>query len=429
MKILFIATQLPPFIGSANIRGLNYINYLNRLGHELDVITVDYPKDSIAYDKNSEDAFDKEVRIHRVNPGLLYNVSYTRKPGNDISNRSENSKFSFKRKIGSFVKKNILIPDSFVQWINPAYKKAVSLIESNGSYDCIFSMHETPSSHVVAYKIKKKFPNLKWMGYWSDPWNGDSLRKGRSLIKVFLEEKIERNIVSKVDKFFFTTKSTRQMYINKYDINPNVTNVIYRGYDDTLYHDIEQEKKIPIELKNDKINIVHTGTIYKELRDIGPLCTALEKLRIENYNLFKKIHVLFIGQFTDIQDENRMKNLENVTIKSLMPYKEALKYVVYADVLLLYGNQNSTQVPGKVYEYLGSRAAVLTVLGDEKDELKDLMEQVNKGPIVLNNEEDIFDAIKSLERRESSNQLSWSQKVAEYKWINVVKDLEKKILN
>ncbi|PEN15423.1 hypothetical protein CN630_33060, partial [Bacillus wiedmannii] len=71
-----------------------------------------------------------------------------------------------KRKIGSFVKKNILIPDSFVQWINPAYKKAVSLIESNGSYDCIFSMHETPSSHVVAYKIKKKFPNLKWMGYW-----------------------------------------------------------------------------------------------------------------------------------------------------------------------------------------------------------------------------------------------------------------------
>ncbi|MEH7187241.1 hypothetical protein, partial [Bacillus toyonensis] len=359
----------------------------------------------------------------------LYNVSYTRKPGNDISNRSENSKFSFKRKIGSFVKKNILIPDSFVQWINPAYKKAVSLIESNGSYDCIFSMHETPSSHVVAYKIKKKFPNLKWMGYWSDPWNGDSLRKGRSLIKVFLEEKIERNIVSKVDKFFFTTKSTRQMYIDKYDINPNVTNVIYRGYDDTLYHDIEQEKKIPIELKNDKINIVHTGTIYKELRDIGPLCTALEKLRIENYNLFKKIHVLFIGQFTDIQDENRMKNLENVTIKSLMPYKEALKYVVYADVLLLYGNQNSTQVPGKVYEYLGSRAAVLTVLGDEKDELKDLMEQVNKGPIVLNNEEDIFDAIKSLERRESSNQLSWSQKVAEYKWINVVKDLEKKILN
>lgn len=137
---------------------------------------------------------------------------------------------------------------------------------------------------------------------------------------------------------------------------------------------------------------------------------------------------MFIGQFTDIQDENRMKNLENVTIKSLMPYKEALKYVVYADVLLLYGNQNSTQVPGKVYEYLGSRAAVLTVLGDEKDELKDLMEQVNKGPIVLNNEKDIFDAIKSLERRESSNQLSWSQKVAEYKWINVVKDLEKRYL-
>ncbi|WP_235712664.1 glycosyltransferase [Bacillus mycoides] len=429
MKILFIATQLPPFIGSANIRALNYINYLNRLGHDLDVITVDYPKDSIAYDKSSEDVFDKEVRVHRVNPGLLYNVSYTKKSSSDVSNNPESSKLSFKRKIGSFVKRNILIPDAFLQWINPAYRRAVSLIENNGMYDCIFSMHETPSSHIVAYKIKKKFPNLKWVGYWSDPWNGDSLRKGRSLFKAFLEEKIERNIVSKVDKFFFTTNSTREMYIDKYKLDPNVTNIIYRGYDDSLYQDIEKEQKIPIELKNSKINIVHTGTIYKELRDINPLCNALEKLKNENYNLFKKIHVLFIGQFTDIQDENRVKNLENVTIKSLMPYKEALRYVVYADALLLYGNQNSTQVPGKVYEYLGSKATVLTILGDEKDELRDLMEQVNKGPIILNTEDCIFNTIQSLENRGASYQLDWHRQVTEYKWINVVKDLENKMSN
>ncbi|MCI3147616.1 hypothetical protein C5137_15590 [Bacillus cereus] len=431
MRILFISTQLPPFIGSANIRALNYINYLNRLGHEIDVIAVDYPRDSIAYDENSEDVFDREVKIHKISPGLIYNMSYTKKMSNKISDTGtvENNKPSFKKKVGLFVKRNILIPDPFVQWINPAFKKASSLVKANGVYDCMFSMHETPSSHVVASRLKRRFPSMKWIGYWSDPWNGDSLRKGRSLFKTILEEKIENNIVKKVDRFLFTTNSTRQMYIDKYKINPDDTDIVYRGYDEIIYSNIEKEKELPVELNKNKINIVHTGTIYKELRDITPLCKALEKLKYDDYNLFKKIHVLFIGQFTDTQDENRVKNLENVTVKPLMPYKDALRYVVHADALLLYGNKNSTQVPGKVYEYLGSKAAIVTLLGDEQDELQPLMNQVKKGPVVLNEEESILEALQDIERNLNSDQNNWSKAAVNYRWDNVVKDLEDKIFN
>ncbi|QWU47767.1 glycosyltransferase [Bacillus sp. NP247] len=428
MKVLFIATQLPPFIGSGNVRALNYINYLSRLGNKIDVIAIQYPKDSIAYDQNLENVFDEDVRVHRIPPGLLYNFSYTKKSSSTVSELNNNNKFKLKKKIGAFVKRNILIPDPFVQWINPAYKKALSLIEDNGMYDCIFSMHETPSSHVVAYKIKKRFPNIRWVGYWSDPWNGDSLRKGRSVFKTFIEEKIEKNIISRVDKLLFTTNGTREMYVNKYKIYPENTEIVYRGYDENLYIDIEKEEK-PLELKGDKINIVHTGTIYKELRDINPLCNALEKLKNENYDMFKKIHVIFIGQFTDAQDEIKLRKIENVTVKSLMPYKEALKYVVYADVLLLYGNKNSTQVPGKVYEYLGSKAAVLTILGDKMDELKDTMDVVKKGPIILNEENYIYDAMKQIYNAMVLGQEKWHQPAIDYKWINVARDLERKILN
>ncbi|MDC2866200.1 glycosyltransferase [Bacillus sp. BP-3] len=430
MKILFIATQLPPFIGSGNVRALNYINYLNRLGHELDVIAIDYPKDSIAYDENLEDVFDKEVQIHRVNPGLLYSVSYTKKLMNSIASSADSKeKVSLKKKIAGLVKRNILIPDPFLQWINPAYKKALSLIKAKGKYDCIFSMHETPSSHIVAYKIKKDYPVLPWIGYWSDPWNGDSLRKGRSRFKTFIEEKLEKNIIGKVDKMLFTTNSTKEMYINKYNLNPEIADIVYRGYDENLYCDIEEKEEKPIELQDNKLNIVHTGTIYKSLRDITPLCNALDKLKIENKNLFKKLHFIFIGQFDNPQDELRLKKFDNVTIKPLIPYKEALKYVVYADVLLLYGNKNSTQVPGKVYEYLGSKASVWTILGDEQDELSHLVHQVDKGPIVLNTEADILRAIKSLNAvdiGEVQNE-NWNKPADDYKWINIGKDLEKKL--
>ncbi|WP_369901757.1 glycosyltransferase [Bacillus manliponensis] len=430
MKILFIATQLPPFIGSGNVRALNYINYLSRLGNEIDVIAVDYPKDSIAYDENLEDAFDKEVRIHRVNPGLLYNVSYTKKPlQNSESPTGSEATPSLKKKIAGFVKRNILIPDPFLQWINPAYRKAVNLLKENRGYDCIFSMHETPSSHVVACKIKKDYPELPWVGYWSDPWNGDSLRKERSSFKTFIEEKIEKNIIGKVDKLLFTTNSTKEMYIGKYKLNPEVTDIVYRGYDESLYRDIEEQEEKPMELQDNKINIVHTGTIYKSLRDITPLCNALDKLEIENKSLFEKLHFIFIGQFDNQQDELRLKAFNNVTIKPLIPYKEALKYVVYADVLLLYGNKNSTQVPGKVYEYLGSKAPIWTILGDENDELGHLVRQVDKGPTVLNKEDSILSTINSLYKAsiEECSQENWSRPAVDYEWINVGKDLEKKL--
>ena len=428
MKIFFIATLLPPFIGSANIRALNYINYLSRLGNTIDVIGVDYPKDSIAYDNYLEDAFDKEVEVYRINPGFFYNMSYTKKTVNNLDKNTNTHKSSLKKKIASFVKRNILIPDPYVLWIYPAYKKALDLIKEKGEYDCIFSMHETPSSHVVAYKIKKKHPTIQWVGYWSDPWNNDILRENRSFFKIFIEEKMEKNMIKRIDKLLFTTNSTCQLYINKYKLNPNMTDIVFRGYDESLYQSIEQQEQRPEELKIDKFNMIHTGTIYKELRNINPLYNALKRLKKENYELFQKINIIFIGQFTDKQDEVLMNSLENVIIKPLIPYKESLKYVVYADALILFGNRNSTQIPGKAYEYIGSKGTVLTILGDQNDELKDLMEEIQKGPIILNREDYIYSTIISLYNNRVALPETWNTPAVNYKWINVVNDLRNKFV-
>lgn len=79
MKILVVATQIPPYIGSGNIRALNYINYLAKLGHQIDVLGVDYPKDSIAYDSKLEEAFDKRVNVYRISPGFFTSFFIERK--------------------------------------------------------------------------------------------------------------------------------------------------------------------------------------------------------------------------------------------------------------------------------------------------------------------------------------------------------------
>jgi glycosyltransferase involved in cell wall biosynthesis len=431
VRILFIATLLPPYSGSGNIRALNYINYLNKLGHEIDVIGVDYPKDSVQYDASLENVFDKGINIYRINPGRLYNLFYQKKSlPNQRKKNKESNRLALKPKLNTFIRENFLLLDSYVQWIKPAFKQALHLINQN-HYDCIFSMHETPSSHIVAYKIKKVFPNLRWVGYWSDPWNGDSLRRKRPFLKSMVEEKLEEKVVKAVDKLLFTTESTREFYIEKYKLTREKTHIVYRGYDINIYNEIRDTESSPLDLIEEKINIVHTGAIYRDLRDIRPLCDALERLKTENKRIFDKINIIFIGKFDNEEDQNKLKEFSNVTVKNQIPYKEALKYIVFSDVLLLYGNKNSTQVPGKVYEYLGSNAIILTILGDENDELGILMSKVKKGPIVINEAESILKAFKSIYYGITEGNLnsSWTKIVNEYEWLNVARDLEKKIIN
>jgi glycosyltransferase involved in cell wall biosynthesis len=433
MKILVIATQLPPYNGSGNIRALNYINYLSRLGHQIDAIGVQYPKNAIAYDPQLEDAFDKKVNVYRIKPGFLYRFFYRKKNNKLNLNNTKSASINntIKGKISVFIKNTFVIPDAFMLWIYPAYKFAKKLVKKR-DYDIIFSIHETPSSHLVAYLLKRKFNKIRWVGYWSDPWNGDSLRDNRFVFKKYIEEKIENKIVKKIDKLLFTTEKTKKLYINKYGLNKSKASVVFRGYDKKIYIESMRKSIESLEgLQKNKLNILHLGTIYHTLRDIGPLCAALDLLKREDIKLYNLLNILFIGQFENYDDQRKLQNHSNVNVFPLVPYEQALQYTVKADVLLLYGNKKSTQVPGKVYEYLGSPAIILTLLGDAQDELNTIMENVEKGPVILNNEKEIYLELKKLSEAYFNNNLNknWMKPVDKYEWENVVKDLEMKLIN
>lgn len=433
MKILVIATQLPPFIGSGNVRALNYINYLSRLGHKIDVIGVDYPKDSVAYDIYLENSFDDNVKVNRIKPGYFYRFFYRKKeqvPNSD-NNRQVSTNGTFKGKLNSFIKNSLVIPDAFMFWIAPAYTFAKTLLKQN-KYDIVLTMHETPSSHIVGYLLKKKFKYIRWVGYWSDPWNGDSLREERFALKKFVEESMEKLIVNKVDKLLFTTLKTKEFYQNKYKLDNEILDIIYRGYDKKKYELTNKASQINLKgIDSSKVNLIHLGTIYNKLRDITPLYDALNKLKKEKNDIYCNINIIFIGQFDDSTDQKKLEEHDAVTILPFVPYEEALEYTVKADILLLYGNKNSTQVPGKVYEYLGSPAVILSLYGDKSDELIELMKLSNKGPVIENDSTTIYKELITLINDYQDNNLNedWKKPVTKFEWEKVVKDLENKLIN
>lgn len=421
MKILFIACYSPIINNSAAIETLWYLNKLASLdNNEIHLLTVDYPKDSIYYDRGIFELLDKNIRVHAISGGKIFNLAVPRKKSSASKETTKDSNndriLTYKRKIKAL----LAIPDAYLTW---AFKAALfgKKLHFKEQFDVIFSMHEPPSSHICAYLIKRKYKNTKWITYWSDPWLKDSTREKHTKLRRYIEGTIEKKIVKISDRHIFVTKSNLKDYIDSYNLNPERCFVINRGYDENSYKKIINEP-IPKLINKNRINIVYTGEIFHKLRDLTPFIEALEYLKNNNLELYKTLNILFFGNIDNKTVEERLKKQECVTVSSRIPYKEALSYMLNGDILLLFGNKNSKQIPAKIYDYFGTNALIFVVLGDMNDPIQEIVNDKDKCMVTENDYLSIYKTLISSIKSISENQKDFKPLV-EYEWNNIVKKL------
>lgn len=390
MKILFIACYSPLINNSASIETLQYLNNLVEEGNEIHLLTVDFPKNSIYYDEYIFSMLSKEIKVHIVSGGKVFEKVMPKKSSKIVVN----NKITLKGKILRKVKALIAIPDMYYNWAKKASKYGIRLMKKE-KFDVMFSMHEPPSSHICAYKIKNKYKDLEWVTYFSDPWLKDSTRENNFIIRKKIEESFERKIITSADRFIFVTEENRLDYVKSYKLPLNKTFVITRGYDGKLYNEIKLIDK-PSLIKDDKINIVYAGEIFSKLRDINPFINALSEIKEKDLEFYNKLNILFFGNIDDNEAKNKLSNLENVEVSSRIPFKEALRYMVNADILLLFGNKNSKQIPAKIYDYFGCNGKILVILGDDKDPIINLVKDIEKCNLTNNDKDEIENNIRSI---------------------------------
>ena len=421
MKILFIACYSPLINNSASIETLQYLNNLAKFqNNEIHLLTVNFPPNSIYYDEYILSMLDKKIKLHIISGGVIFEKIMPKKTNNVLSNTASNR---FKIKLKSLLKKAkslFAIPDMYLYWAIRASNYGIKLMEDE-KFDVMFSMHEPPSSHICAYRIKKKYKSLRWIAYWSDPWLKDSTREGSSFIRKKIEERYEREVVNLANKHVFVTKANRDDYIRTYNLETKNTFIITRGYDANVYSDIRDEKK-PVLIKEDMINIVYAGEIFSKLRDIRPFIKAVNSIKNENRDLYNKLNILFFGNIDDEEVRNELLKIENVRVSNRIPYKEALGYMVNADVLLLFGNKNSKQIPAKIYDYFGCFAYILVVLGDENDPILDVVSNIDKCKVSVNNSNEIYKALMELSNKIING--NKSVQITEYEWEKISKKLD-----
>lgn len=420
MKILFIACYSPLINNSASIETLQYLNNLAKIdGNEVHLLTVNFPKNSIYYDEYILSMLDKRVKMHIISGGKIFEKIMPKKSLNtEVVNVSKNKK-SFVKTLLKKGKSIVAVPDMYLNWAKSASKYGIELAKRE-KFDVMFSMHEPPSSHICALKIKEEFRDLQWVTYWSDPWLKDSTRANISKARRKFEGSFEKKIVELSDRFIFVTKANRDDYIKSYNIPVEKTFIVTRGYDEKQYSEIKKSSK-PRFINKDKINFVYAGEIFSKLRDVNPFIMALNDIKDKNVEIYNKLNVMFFGNIDDEDIKNKLMKVENVNVSPRIPYDEALGYMLNSEVLLLFGNKNSKQIPAKIYDYFGADGLIFVILGDENDPIKDVVKNKKKCIVVNNNIQEIVNGINKIASMIENNEKYGP--IEEYKWQYISKRL------
>ena len=420
MKILFIACYSPLINNSASIETLQYLNNLAKIDeNEVHLLTVNFPKNSIYYDEYILSMLNEKVKMHIISGGKIFEKIMPKKPSNKAAvNSSQNNK-SFIKSMLKKGKSIIAVPDMYFNWAKAASKYGIELMKKE-KFDVMFSMHEPPSSHICAMKIKEEFKDLPWVTYWSDPWLKDSTRENISSVRRKYEQSFERKVVNLSDRFIFVTKVNRDDYVNSYNIPIEKTFIVTRGYDEKQYKEIK-EKSNPKLIEKEKINFVYAGEIFSKLRNVNPFIDALNVIKNENIDLYNKLNIMFFGNFDSDEVKNKLNFIDKVSVSPRIPYDEALGYMLNSQVLLLFGNKNSKQIPAKVYDYFGAEGLIFVILGDENDPIKDVVKNKEKCIVVNNNVDEIVNGINKI-----ASMIELGIKhgaIEEYKWQYISKRL------
>ena len=420
MKILFIACYSPLINNSASIETLQYLNNLAKIDeNEVHLLTVNFPKNSIYYDEYILSMLNEKVKMHIISGGKIFEKIMPKKPSNKAEvNSSQNNK-SFIKSMLKKGKSIIAVPDMYFNWAKAASKYGIELMKKE-KFDVMFSMHEPPSSHICAMKIKEEFKDLPWVTYWSDPWLKDSTRENISPVRRKYEQSFERKVVNLSDRFIFVTKANRDDYVNSYNIPIEKTFIVTRGYDEKQYKEIK-EKSNPKLIEKEKINFVYAGEIFSKLRNVNPFIDALNVIKNENIDLYNKLNIMFFGNIDSDEVKNKLNVIDKVSVSPRIPYDEALGYMLNSQVLLLFGNKNSKQIPAKVYDYFGAEGLIFVILGDENDPIRDVVENKKKCIVVNNNTHEIINGINKIVSMLENNEKYGP--IEEYKWQYISKKL------
>ena len=421
-KVLFITYFWPPS-GKASLHWpLKMIKYLPENGWEPTVLTVNedsfYQKDATLLKEIAPNL--KVIKTGTIEPFNIYRKLLGKKKDEPLvaSESMSQDKKSFNHMLSLWIRMNLFIPDARVGWFFHGVKEGKKFLSKNKT-DAIISNGPPHSAHLLARRLSSLF-NIPHIPVFIDPWADIVYYKNykRTKLTQGFDRYLEESVIKKAKEIVFVTETMKNDYIKKYPAIRDKSHVLYWGYNEDDFSEIEKELDYS---KGEEEIITHAGNMY----DYNNPVSFFEYITDE-IKKGRRTKIKFIGTVSPKTSEiiNNLNISENSEYLGFLPYKQMLKELLKSDVLIMMVTEKR-HVPGKLFEYLRTGKPILA-FGNDNEEVKEILKESKAGMIFNYNEsaKEFFD-LSNTGYKKFKTDLSLIKK---YDRRNIAKELGK-ILN
>lgn len=379
-KVLIITYYWPPSGGSGVQRWLKFVKYLVRLGWEPIVYTPENPSFALRDESLLKDV-PPEAEVIKLPIWEPYEIFYRfskllgkKKPApSDFVTTQSKSRF---QKLAAWVRGNFFIPDARVFWVKPSVTFLQDFIQSN-QIETIITTGPPHSMHIIGLRLKKKWPQLKWVADFRDPWSEWDLLDTLALSG--LARKLHKRQEKAVQTHANSVITIAPYHADRLKaLGGRHVDLITNGFDDEDFNTITHTR-------TDKFTLRHIGVV-DELRDPRPLMDAIRVACTQHEAFARAIQVEFIGNvnsaFRKFVNEDRVLS-QVVSFREQIPHTELLRLYGSTDLQLLvlaYTAIAPGNLPGKFFEYMASGNPILAI-GPVQGDAAQVLRETGTGEI------------------------------------------------
>lgn len=262
---------------------------------------------------------------------------------------------------------NVIIGDGGAYYIWKGYRAGKRLVEERGITH-LFSSYRPYSDHLIAYLLKRRYPQLFWIADFRDLQVDPVLRN--TLCPRF-QQACNRYLLSRADVLSTVSQGLKAQLEQ---VHPRVV-VLRNGIGEVPV------QKMP---SLSKFTVVYTGSLYGGRRNPAPIFQAVSQLVAQKQIPAYDIQLVYAGAEAAVWRNLAISaGLMEVSKEvGYLPRAEALQwqFSAHLNLLLTWSSEESKGVlSGKLFEYLATGCPIVAMVeGPDDAELRQL---VGKGPV------------------------------------------------
>lgn len=374
-RVLVITYYWPPSGGPGVQRWLKFCKYLPDYHVQPYVLTVDEECASYTVlDESLGKDVSSQLPVFRTKSTEILHLykKFNKKkgiPGSGFA--TYQGRITLKESLFRFIRGNFFIPDARRGWNKYALREACRIIDSE-NITTVVTTGPPHSTHLIGEKIKKRYPKIRWVVDFRDPWT--DIYYNEMLSQTFIAKKydayLEKRVLRKSDHVLVVGESLKRLLLKKSEnLNPVKFTCISNGFDSDDFSVLPKEK-------GDKFKLIYLGSANKDY----PLEILLISLSELTEETSRKIELELVGSF-DETISNLLKKYDKagfeITLNLYISHDKVPQKLNEADLLLLLipkTKDNELIITGKIFEYLAMKKSILgigPVKGDASVILRD----------------------------------------------------------